>query len=118
MSAGADGNSRNDGDFVSPSLAVTMNGSLPLRSPGSDHIGNQKEARFVGEDDMGTQPCSVFFMRGHSSCFQRSISSSLPPVHAVPAFVESIPGCASSGRYGPDDSALQTHVRPSPQCAA
>src|SRR6266436_5056522 len=30
----------------------------------------------------------------------------------------SIPGCASSGRYGPDDSALQTHVRPSRQCAA
>src|SRR6266700_3611842 len=39
------------------------------------------------------------------------------PGHAVPAFVESIPGCASSGRYGPDDSALQTHVRPSRQCA-
>lgn len=76
MSAGAYGNSRNDGDFVSPSLAVTMDGSLSLRSPGPDHIGNQQEARFVCKDDMGTQPCSVFFMRGHSSCFQRSISSS------------------------------------------
>ena len=76
MSAGAYGNSRNDGDFVSPSLAVTMDGSLSLLSPGPDHIGNQQEARFVCKDDMGTQPCSVFFMRGHSSCFQRSISSS------------------------------------------
>ena len=76
MSAGAYGNSRNDGKLVSPSLAVTMNGSLSLRSPGPDHIGNQHEARFVGKDDVGTQPCGVFFMRGHSSRFQRSISSS------------------------------------------
>lgn len=44
MPAGAYGNSRNHGDFVSPSLAVTMNGSLPLRSPGPDHIRNQQEA--------------------------------------------------------------------------
>jgi hypothetical protein len=76
MSAGAYGNSRNDGDFVSPSLPVTMNGSLLLRSPGPDHIGNQQQAQFVGKDDVGTQPCSVFFIRRHSSCFQRSISSS------------------------------------------
>jgi len=76
MPSGAYGNSRNNGDFVSPSLTVTMNGSMSLRSPGPDHIGNQHEARFVGKDNMGTQPCSVFFIRGHSSCFQRSISSS------------------------------------------
>lgn len=69
-------NSRNDGDLVPPSLAVAMNGGLALRSPGSDHVGNQQEARFIGKDDMGAQPCGVFFMRGHSSCFQRSISSS------------------------------------------
>jgi len=50
MSAGAYGNSRNDGYFVSPHLAVTMNGSLPLRSPGSDHSGNQKEARSMKPD--------------------------------------------------------------------
>lgn len=76
MSAGAYGNSGDDGDFVSPSLTVTMDRSLSLRSPGPDHIGYQQEARFVGKDDMGTQPCGVFFMRGHSSFFQRSISFS------------------------------------------
>jgi len=76
MPPGAYGNPRNDGDLVPSPLAMTMDGSLSLRSPGSDHVGNQQEARFIGKDDMGTQPCSVFFMRGHSSCFQRSISSS------------------------------------------
>ena len=46
MSAGAYGNSRNDGDFVSPSLAVTMNGSLSLRCPCPDHAGRCSQAVF------------------------------------------------------------------------
>jgi hypothetical protein len=28
---------------------MTMQGSLALRSPGLDHVGNQQEARFIGK---------------------------------------------------------------------
>jgi hypothetical protein len=47
---GAQRNSGNDGDLVPPTLAMTMHGSLALRSPGLDHVGNQQEARFIDED--------------------------------------------------------------------
>jgi len=47
---GAQRNSGNDGDLVPPPLAMTMHGSLALRSPGLDHRGNQQEARFIDED--------------------------------------------------------------------
>ena len=50
LSPGAQGNSGNDGDLVPPPLAMTMHGSLALRSPGLDHVGNQQEARFIDED--------------------------------------------------------------------
>ena len=69
-------NSGKDGDLVTSSLAVAMNGSFALRRPGSDHVRNQQETRFIGKDDVGTQPCGVFFIRAHSFCFQRSIWSS------------------------------------------
>ena len=69
------GDSRDDGDFV-PTVTMPMHRSLTSRRPGLDHIRDQQESGFVGEDDVGTQPRSVFFTRGHSSCFQRSISSS------------------------------------------
>ena len=72
----AEGNAGDDTDLVSPSLAVTMNGCLPLRRPGPHHVGDEQKARFVGKDYVGAQPRSVFFMRGHSFCFQRAISSS------------------------------------------
>jgi hypothetical protein len=29
---------------------MTMHGSLALRSPSLDHVGNQQEARFIDED--------------------------------------------------------------------
>ncbi len=73
VSLGAQRNSGNDGDLVPSPLTMTMNGSLPFRRPGSDHQGDQKEAGFVGQYDMGTQPRSVFFTRGQSLCFQRLI---------------------------------------------
>lgn len=76
VSHGAQRNSRDDGDFVPSALAMTMDGSLPFRSPGSDHRRNQEEARFVGKYDMGTQPRSVFFTRGQSFFFQRAIFTS------------------------------------------
>src|SRR5437879_5239968 len=70
---GAQRNSGYDGDLVSSPLAMTMNGSLPFRRPGSDHRGDQEEAGFVRKYDVGTQPRSVFFTRGQFLCFQRLI---------------------------------------------
>ena len=74
---GADRNTGDHRNFVPSSLAMPMDGGFPLRGPSPDHRGNQEEARFVGEDDVGAQPRSVFFTRGHSFFFQRSISASL-----------------------------------------
>jgi hypothetical protein len=69
-------NSGNDRDLVASPLAMTVDGSLALRSPGPDHMGNQQEARFIGKDYMGAQPRSVFFIRSQSFCFQRSMAFS------------------------------------------
>ena len=69
-------NSGNDRDLVAPSLAMAKNGSLALRSPGSDHVGDQEEARFIGKDDVGIQPRSVFFIRNQFFCFQRTMAFS------------------------------------------
>jgi hypothetical protein len=55
---------------------VPVHRSLAARRPGLDYIRDQQEAGFVGKDDVGAQPRSVFFTRGHSFCFQRSIASS------------------------------------------
>ena len=72
----ADGDSRDDRDFV-PAVTMPMHGSLASGRPGLDHTRDQQESGFVGKDNVGAQPRSVFFTRGHSFCFQRSISSSL-----------------------------------------
>ena len=69
-------NSGDDGDLLPPPLAVAMKGSLPRRSPRPHHVGNEQKARFVGKDYVGAQPRSVFFMRGQSFPFQRSMASS------------------------------------------
>jgi len=50
LSSGAYGDSGNDRDLVSPSLAMIVNRSTSLRGPGLGHIWNQKEARFVGKN--------------------------------------------------------------------
>ena len=50
LSSGAHGDSGNDRDLVSPSLAMIMNRSTPLWGPCLGHIRNQEEARFVGKD--------------------------------------------------------------------
>ena len=73
------GTHRNSGDhrdFVPLPLVMPMDGGFPLRSPGPDYRRNQEEARFVGKYEVGAQPRSVFFTRGHSFFFQRSISAS------------------------------------------
>ena len=71
----ADGDSRDDGDLVSP-VAMPKHRSLATRGPGLDDIRNQQESGFVREDDMGPQPRSVFFTRGQSFRFHCSIDFS------------------------------------------
>ncbi len=74
LSLGTDGDSRDNGDLVSP-IAMTNHRSVATRGPGLDHMGDQQEPRFVGENEVGTQPRSVFFTRGQSCRFQRSMAS-------------------------------------------
>jgi hypothetical protein len=49
---------------------------LAAGAPGLAHGRDQQEARFVEEKQMGSQPCGVFFTRGQSVRFQRSMASS------------------------------------------
>jgi hypothetical protein len=72
---GRNGEARDHGDAIMP-VAMMKEGRLPTGSPGPSHRGNQEEARLVDEDDVGTQPRSVFFTRGQFLRFQRSIFSS------------------------------------------
>ncbi len=71
----ADGDSRDGGELV-PSITMPLHGSLAARGPGLDNIRDQQEPGFVRDDDMGTQPRSVFFTLGQSFCCQRAIASS------------------------------------------
>ena len=57
------GDARDHGDAIM-SVAVMNDGRLAARSPGLSYRGDQEEARLVDEDDVGTQPRSVFFTRG------------------------------------------------------
>lgn len=75
LSSGADRDSGDDGDFVPASLAMTHEGGQALGRPSPGHQGSQQEARFVGKNQVGAQPLSVFFTRGQSFCFQRSMAS-------------------------------------------
>ena len=50
LSLGADGDSRDDGDFIPASLAMALQGRRPLGSPSSNHQGSQEEARFIGKN--------------------------------------------------------------------
>lgn len=50
LSSGAYGNSRNDRDLVSASLAMIMNRSTPLWGPRPGYVRDQEKARLVGED--------------------------------------------------------------------
>ena len=72
---GSNGEARNHGDAIMP-VAMMNEGRLFARSPSLSHRGNQEEARLVDEDDVGTQPRSVFFTRGQFVRFQRSMTSS------------------------------------------
>ncbi len=72
---GSKRDARDHGDAIMP-VAMMNDGRLTARSPGLSHCGDQEEARLVDEDDVGTQPRSVFFTRGQFVRFQRSMNSS------------------------------------------
>ncbi len=72
---GSQGDARDHGDAIMP-VAMMNDGRLAARSPGLSHRGDQEEARLVDEDDVGTQPRSVFFTRGQFLRFHRSIFAS------------------------------------------
>lgn len=72
---GCKGDARDHGDAIVP-VAMMKDGRLAARSPGLSHRGDQEEARLVDEDDVGTQPRSVFFTLGQVRRFQRSMASS------------------------------------------
>lgn len=57
-------------------VAVVDDRSLTYQRPGTPDGWNQHEAGFVGEDDVRTQPRSVFFTRGQSLRFHCSIRAS------------------------------------------
>lgn len=82
---GTDGDPRDDGDFVT-AVTVPVHRSLASRRPGLDDIRDQQEPGFVGKDDVGTQPRSVFFTRGQSFRFQRSIASSFRSIARFSGF--------------------------------
>jgi len=73
--AGAHRDGRNRRDFLAP-RAVAQHRRPPARRPRLDHRRNDQEARFVEEDEVGTQPCGVFFTRGHCWRVQRAIACS------------------------------------------
>jgi hypothetical protein len=49
---------------------------LSYRAPCFANRGNQEEARFVNEDEVGCQPCGVFFTRGQSDRFHSVMAAS------------------------------------------
>lgn len=69
------GDSRNRRDPIMP-LAESETGCLADWAPRLPDGRNQEETGFVDEDDVGAQPCGVFFTRGQTSFFQSSTSSS------------------------------------------
>ncbi len=71
----ADGNTGNGRDSVM-AIPVKQERSLPHRRPSLSNRGDQEEARFVDKDEMGCQPCGVFFTRGQTDRFQASIAAS------------------------------------------
>ena len=71
----ADGNT---GDSRDPVMTVPMKHDrcLSHRTPGLTDRRDQEEARFVDKDEMGFQPCGVFFTRGQTDRFHSSIATS------------------------------------------
>ncbi len=65
LTPGTDGDAGDDRDPIA-AIEVPENRRPAQRGPALGDGGSQKEARFVGEDEVGTQPLGVFFTRGQS----------------------------------------------------
>lgn len=76
LTNGRDRDPGDDGDPVAP-IEVMHGRSLAYGCPGGSDRRSQLEARFVGEDEVGTQPLGVFFTLGQSSLMKRRISALL-----------------------------------------
>ena len=85
LSFRTDGDSRDGRDLVPP-IAMAKDWSAAAGCPGFDDIRDQEESGFVGKHEVGAQPRSVFFTRGHSFCFQRSMASSSRSMARVSGF--------------------------------
>jgi len=72
---GADGDARDGRDAV-VRVPVPHDRRLPHRPPRLADRGDQEEARLVDEDEVGPQPCGVFFTRGQTDCFHAAIAAS------------------------------------------
>lgn len=76
LATGRNRDPRDGGDSVA-SIEVMNRRCLSHGSPGGGDRGCQLEARFVGEDEVGTQPFGVFFTLGQSCRMKRRISALL-----------------------------------------
>ena len=72
---GADSDARDGRDAV-VRVPVPHDGRLADRAPRLPDRRDQEEARFVDEDEMGAQPCGVFFTRGQTVRFHSSMAAS------------------------------------------
>jgi hypothetical protein len=75
LSAWADADRRDGGHAIVPP-EVPDDRSLAHRRPGPGDRRGQEETRFVGKDEVGTQPSGVFFTRGQSFRTKRRIAPS------------------------------------------
>jgi len=68
----------NTGDSRDPVMTISMkyDRGLSHRTPGLADRRDQEEARFVDKDEMGCQPCGVFFTRGQTDRFHFSMAAS------------------------------------------
>src|SRR5512136_63387 len=72
---GADGNPRDSRDPVM-TISMKHDRGLSHRTPGLMDRRDQEEARFVDKDEMGCQPCGVFFTWGQTDRFHFSMAAS------------------------------------------
>jgi|SRR5208337_875967 len=71
----ADGDTRDGGDTV-VTIPMAQDRRMSHWAPGLTDRRDQEEARFVDEDEMGCQPCGVFFTRGQTDRFHAATAAS------------------------------------------
>jgi len=75
-SPGTDGDAGDSRDPV-VGIPVMHDGGLSDRTPRLAHGRDQEEPGFVDKQDVGRQPCGVFFTAGQTDRFQSAIATSL-----------------------------------------